>query len=270
MLTRDLLRYKIRSRQIYPQFIEPTDRQLLTCAEQLIAVFEKSPNTPRATLLEASKQIIDGTPGAPIVKRGLEKLLLDRTEFDTAPNEALIAFRRRLFMETSRLLSEEQFQDYTDYQHRVSQITAGESQPEIASLVERESASKLYADLPSCQPILSFRTLSAERLLHRYNAAQVQGLLLHCNAVTLRLADAMTAELRQLFKYLRFNQLLSTIRKEEELYQITVDGPLNLFYKTKRYGMNLANFFIAVLHQTKVGTYCRDPVSEQATFSVIA
>jgi predicted nuclease of restriction endonuclease-like RecB superfamily len=61
----------------------------------------------------------------------------------------------------------------------------------------------------------------------------------------------MTAELRQLFKYLRFNQLLSTIRKEEELYQITVDGPLNLFYKTKRYGMNLANFFIAVLHQPK-------------------
>ena len=35
----------------------------------------------------------------------------------------------------------------------------------------------------------------------------------------------MTAELRQLFKYLRFNQLLSTIRKEEELYRITVDGP---------------------------------------------
>ena len=61
----------------------------------------------------------------------------------------------------------------------------------------------------------------------------------------------MTAELRQLFKYLRFNQLLSTIRKEEALYQITVDGPLNLFYKTKRYGMNLANFFLAVLHQPK-------------------
>ena len=63
----------------------------------------------------------------------------------------------------------------------------------------------------------------------------------------------MTAELRQLFKYLRFNQLLSTIRKEDELYEITVDGPLNLFYKTKRYGMNLANFFIAVLHQPKWG-----------------
>ena len=251
MLTRDLLRYKIRNRQIYPQFIEPTDRQLLAIAEQLIAIFEKSPNTPRATLLEASKQIIDSTPGIPVVKRGLEKLLLDRTEFDTAPNETLIAFRQRLFMETSRLLSEEQFQDYTDYRHRVSQITPDESQPEIAATEEGELASKLYADLPSCQPVLTFRTLSGEHLLHRYNAAQVQGLLLHCNTLTLRLADAMTAELRQLFKYLRFNQLLSTIRKEEELYRITVDGPLNLFYKTKRYGMNLANFFMAVLHQPK-------------------
>ena len=101
------------------------------------------------------------------------------------------------------------------------------------------------------QPVLTFNTLSAERLLHRYNAAQVQGLLLHCNTLTLKLADSMTAELRQLFKYLRFNQLLSTIRKEGELYEITVDGPLNLFYKTKRYGMNLANFFLAVLHQPK-------------------
>ena len=251
MLTRDLLRYKIRGRQIYPQFIEPTDRQLLAIAEQLIAIFEKSPNTPRATLLEASKQIIDSTPGIPVVKRGLEKLLLDRTEFDTAPNETLIAFRQRLFIETSRLLSEEQFQDYTDYRHRVSQITPDESQPEIAATAEGELASKLYADLPSCQPVLTFRTLSGEHLLHRYNAAQVQGLLLHCNTLALRLADAMTAELRQLFKYLRFNQLLSTIRKEEQLYRITVDGPLNLFYKTKRYGMNLANFFIAVLHQPK-------------------
>lgn len=196
---------------------------------------------PRATLLESSKHIIDSTSGASIVKRGLEKLLLDRTEFDTAPNQELIAFRQKLFTETSRLLSQEQFQDYTDYQHRVSQIIAG----------DEKLKDRLYADLPNCQPVLTFRTLSPERLLHRYNAAQVQGLLLHCNTLTLKLADAMTAELRQLFKYLRFNQLLSTIRKEDELYQITVDGPLNLFYKTKRYGMNLANFFLAVLHQPK-------------------
>ena len=246
MLTKDLLQYKTKKGQILPQFVNPADNQLLAIAEQLIAVFEASPDTPRATLLDSSKQIIDSTPGAPIVKRGLEKLLLDRTEFDTAPNEELIAFRHKLFTETSRLLSEKQFQDYADYQREVLGVMSDESSTE-----EMELSAKLYADLPSCQPVLTFNTLSAERLLHRYNAAQVQGLLLHCNTLTLKLADSMTAELRQLFKYLRFNQLLSTIRKEEELYHITVDGPLNLFYKTKRYGMNLANFFIAVLHQPK-------------------
>lgn len=246
MLTKDLLQYKIQNGQIYPQFVNPADNQLLAIAEQLVAVFETSPNESRATLLESSKHIIDSTPGPPIVKRGLEKLLLDRTEFDTAPNEELIAFRHTLFTETSRLLSQEEFADYADYQHKVLQITADK-----APMEQTELSAKLYADLPSSQPVLAFNTLSAERLLHRYNAAQVQGLLLHCNALTLKLADSMTAELRQLFKYLRFNQLLSTIRKEGELYEITVDGPLNLFYKTKRYGMNLANFFIAVLHQPK-------------------
>ena len=240
MLTKDLLQYKIKNGQILPQFVNPTDNQLLAIAEQLIAVFETSPNESRAVLLESSKHIIDSTPGPPIIKRGLEKLLLDRTEFDTAPNEELIAFRHKLFTETSRLLSQEQFEDYPDYQQHVQ-----------AQFDESELGAKLYADLPSSQPVLAFNTLSAERLLHRYNAAQVQGLLLHCNALTLKLGDSMTAELRQLFKYLRFNQLLSTIRKDDELYQITVDGPLNLFYKTKRYGMNLANFFIAVLHQPK-------------------
>ena len=263
MLTKDLLLDKIREGQIYPQFVKPTDSNLLSVSEQLISVFEASPNTQRATLLETSKHIIDSTAGPVIVKRGLEKLLLDRTEFDSAPNEELIAFRQNLFIETSRLLSQSQFTDYEEYQEKVLQIAGDESQSEKGVLGDR-----LYADLPSCQPVLSFRTLSAEHLLHRYNTAQVQGLLLHCNSLTLNLTDSMTAELRQLFKYLRFNQLLCAIRHVDrhgdlslqeqketvgnnDFYQITVDGPLNLFYKTKRYGMNLANFFVAVLHQPK-------------------
>ena len=250
MLTKDLLQYKTKKGQILPQFVNPADNQLLAIAEQLIAVFEESPDKPRATLLETSKHIVDSTPGSPIVKRGLEKLLLDRTEFDTTPNEELIAFRQKLFTETSRLLSQVQFENYADYQRKVLGTMAEEPLSEVAPTAE-DLAAKLYADLPSCQPVLAFKTLSAEHLLHRYNTAQVQGLLLHSDTLTLKLTDAMTAELRQLFKYLRFNQLLSTIRKEEELYQISVDGPLNLFYKTKRYGMNLANFFVAVLHQPR-------------------
>ncbi len=250
MLTKDLLIYKIKNGQIFPQFVNPTDTILLSIAEQLITKFEESLNEPRSSLLEASKHIIESTSGTLIVKRGLEKLLLDRTEFDTAANTELITFRQKLFSKTSLLLSQEQFPNFEDYQQRVLQIVKDEMHHETEYLDER-----LYGDLPSWQPIMSFKTLSPEHLLHRYNTAQVQGLLLHCNTLTLKLTDSMTAELRQLFKYLRFNQLLSTIRKDKDgndgVFQITVDGPLNLFYKTKRYGMNLANFFVAVLHQPK-------------------
>lgn len=241
MLTKALLRYTIQKGHIYPQFVKPTDTPLLAVAEQLISVFEASLNTPRASLLDASKQIIERTPGTPLIKRGLEKLLLDRTEFDTAPNEELIAFRQHLFTETSRLLSHETFENYSDYQRAAFAAAGSKESP----------TDRLYADLPSYQPVLAFKTLSPERLLHRYNAAQVQGLLLHSDTLTLRLVDSMTAELRQLFKYLRFHQLLSTIRKTENVYEIVVDGPLNLFFKTKRYGLNLASFFGAVLHQPK-------------------
>lgn len=251
MLTKDLLRYKVQKGQILPQFVDPTDNKLLKIAEQIITVFESATEKTRSTLLDGSKTVIDTTPGTLIIKRGLEKLLLDRTEFDTAPNEELIAFRHKVFTETSRLLSQEQFQDYKDYQQKVCQILDKRS----GSAEEGELHNQLYSDLPGCQQVLSFKSISPEHLLHRYNTAQVQGLLLHCNSLTLRLTDSMTAELRQLFKYLRFNQLLSTIRKDKtengDLYEITVDGPLNLFYKTKRYGMNLANFFVAVLHQPK-------------------
>ena len=271
MLTKDLLRYKIRSGKIYPQFVSPTDANLLSVADQLITVFEESSDKTRSTLLAASKEVIDSSAIPLIIKRGFEKLLLDRTEFDTSPNEALITLRHNLFTETSRLLSQEKFEDYSAYQQRVLEVVDSESLADGSAADCKALGEQLYADLPSCQPILSFKTLSPEHLLHRYNTAQVQGLLLHCNSLTLNLTDSMTAELRQLFKYLRFHQLLCTIQRvqgaenthqrehnekkdkteNQNVFQITVDGPLNLFYKTKRYGMNLANFFVAVLHQPK-------------------
>ena len=158
MLTKDLLRYKIQNGQIYPQFVDPSDNKLLAISAQLISVFEESPDKKRSTLLEASKHVIDSTSGTLVVKRGLEKLLLDRTKFDTTPNEGLIAFRQKLFTDTSQLLSQEQFQNYADYQRKVLQIVENESSlPE-----DGELGDKLYADLPSGQRVLSFRTLSPE------------------------------------------------------------------------------------------------------------
>lgn len=241
MLTRDLIRYKILQDAINPEFINPADPDLLDAAEQLLTIFKSAEGKTRSELSEESKPVIEGAPFEAVIARGLEKLLLDRTDFDTAPDEELTQFRRELFTLTSQILSGEPLDGYDAYHERVQQELQKSPQ---------EISTALYSDLPENQKVTGFKPLSAERLLHRYNAAQVQGLLIHCHKLELRLWDSRPESLRQLFKYLRFHQLLATIRKDsEDQFWITVDGPLSLFYKTQKYGLSLAVFFPALLHQ---------------------
>ena len=243
MLTKDLIRYTTANDTITPEFIDPADPSLIAVAEQLLSVFETGAGKTREELSKESRLVIDSAPCPAIVARGLEKLLLDRTEFDTDSNDERFQFRQDLFARTSQLLSNEIFESLEGYQGRVG-IEFNQSPQALAD--------ELYSDLPAYQQVIDFAPLSANRLLHRYNCAQVQGLLFHCDQVTLKIPDAPTGSLRQLFKYLRFRQLLATITKDTEgAFWIAVDGPLNLFYQTRKYGINLANFFTAVLHQEK-------------------
>jgi predicted nuclease of restriction endonuclease-like RecB superfamily len=99
---------------------------------------------------------------------------------------------------------------------------------------------------------MKFRKITGEALLHRYNCALVQGLLLRSEKIKLKLPESGTASLRQLLKYLRFNKLLAKIsfdHKKRKSIDMQIDGPLSMFLQTQKYGLNLANFFPAVLHQ---------------------
>ncbi|MEZ4764708.1 MAG: DUF790 family protein [Calditrichia bacterium] len=247
MLTKDLLRYDAKSGQISPKFIDPEKPKLLTVASELIEIYKAAvgENT-RNQLAEAVKPVIDAAPFSAIVARGLDKLLQDRTEFDTAPNAELMDFRQQIFSETAQLLREKPFASEADFRQQVA-ATIGQPSETIAG--------ELYADLPDFQRVTHFKPYSAERLLLRYNVAQVQALLMRCSELTLKLSDSGAPEMRQLFKYLRFRQLLASIRKDDSGdFLITVDGPLNLFYKSQKYGMNLALFFSGVHTPTGVGS----------------
>ncbi|MBF0279713.1 MAG: DUF790 family protein [SAR324 cluster bacterium] len=243
MLTKDLLRNTIFKDEIRPLLIDPNDRELINAAEQLLEVFKKSVGKTRETLLVASKEVIDGIPCEAVITRGFEKLLLDQTEFDTSTDAELVQFRQNLFTRTSALLAQQVFVDLQAYHDQIREEFQ-ESHEELAQ--------KLYADLPPYQQVLRFKTYSPQNLLHRYNCAQVQGLLLRSNHLIIQLSEVQPKLLRQLCKYLRFHQLLAQITSESEgTYLITIDGPLNLFFQTQKYGLNLANFFPAVLHQPR-------------------
>lgn len=238
MLTKKLLKYKISGGKIYPQFVEPSKTDLLSTAAQFLRIFKKSIGLNRAQLTEECKTIIESQADL-IFARGIEKLLLDRTKFDTSVNEDLTDLRHKIFTQASASLKREMF-DIPEF--RIAIGTQFDTSPE-------ELSTKLYSDLPEYQNILSFNSLSPERLLHRYNCAQVQGLLIYSENINITLRNPSPEKSRQLFKYLRFHQLLAKIQSNNTNLLIEVDGPLSLFDQTRKYGLNLATFFPGILHQ---------------------
>ncbi len=240
MLTKDLVRFKLKGNQVKPDFIDPEDANLRQLAGNLLGVFRVAEGKTRSQLEEESKLLIDAAPVSGILARGFEKLLFDRVEFETAANEDLMAWRHELFLQTSGLLSRERFEDPESYR-----LAVAESRNQPAEALSKH----LFSDLPENQPVVRFRSFSPERLIHRYNCALVQWLLLHSNALTITTRQQETKAWRQFFRHLRFHQLLAEIgRTKSGAFKITVDGPLSLFQQTKKYGLSLAAFFPAVLH----------------------
>ena len=209
-------------------------------AAALVAVFEESLGEARQKLAEACTDLIDSCPADAQVMRGLEKLLLDRTEFEVPDDEETPRFRATVFRTVSDLLGARAYESFEAFQGVVRE-TLGED--------PRDLGARLYDDLPAFNPVVKFRKLTPELLLHRYNAALIQWMLLHTTHVEIQLSDADPAAWRQLFKYLKFHQLMVRIHKEKSGFLLRVDGPLSMFYQTKRYGFQLARFFPALLHQ---------------------
>ncbi len=220
----------------------------------MIAVFSGSVDDVREKLEDSTKQVLDAFPGNAVVGRGLEKLLLDRTEFDTTIKTESSELREKIFSCSSALLKGKALSCLRGFE------VGEEANPEeYRNAVAQEMgisavelASQLYGDLPPFQQVLRFRKMSAEGLLHRYNCAQIQGLLLRCEAMTVCLPESGTASLRQLLKYLRFNKLLCRISRNKDKAKsllLKIDGPLSMFVNTQKYGFNLANLFPAILHQ---------------------
>ena len=105
MLTKELLCFRTNKGKILPKLIEPEAPKLLRIANELVAVFSESVGEVREPLEWRTKQVLDRYPLNTLVGRGLEKLLLDRTEFDTEAKLELTKLREKIFSSTAALLS---------------------------------------------------------------------------------------------------------------------------------------------------------------------
>jgi len=241
MLTKDLVRYRIRKQIIYPQYIDASNPDFLETAGELIAIFDNGLHQTREAIQEQTSQIIEASPCEAIISRGFEKLLFDRSEFQEPDDADRPQMRDRIFRITSQALSSQSFESREAYENWVT---------ETLKKPARELGEQLYADLPGQHPLTEFKPITPLQLVNRYNTSGVQWLLLSAHQLKVTLSKTTPAAMRQLLKYLRFTQLLAKVtRPDRQTWIIHIDGPMNLFGQTRRYGMNLARFFPALLHQ---------------------
>ncbi len=239
MLTKNLLRVRTYKGKVSPLFLNPTDENILMFAQSLIEVFQMGQGKTQQEIEATSEEMIQAWGGEALIGKGLFKLLCDKSDFGAANQEDISKFRQRVF-EFSSVIIAKNMASWEEYRTLIAQEIG-----EDALAIEN----KLYSDLPMYNTLSSFKVTNAVHLIHLYNCSLVQCLLFSCESLTVQVPVGSAPFMRQLSKYLRFFQLVARIEREKEAFKISIDGPLSLFYQTQKYGLNLAQFFPAILLQ---------------------
>ncbi len=247
MLTSDLVRVNARGGQVRPSFVDPAKPAIRERAEALVACFADAVERS-ATRREIDQEIEDILGDGRDAKfvRGLAKVCYDRSSFETESVLEPAELRWKVFT-----LARERGPLALD-DNPFDRPVAGDILAQVASELDvtadavREG---LYADLAEAQRVQHSRIPDADWLLDRYNVALVQAVLLKATEVQLSLHKPSAPRVRQLMRSVKFHQLLHRASKKKGTLSLVLDGPSSLFHQSTRYGMQLANFFPAVLLQ---------------------
>jgi hypothetical protein len=240
MLTGDLALSWRRGDRINPRYIRTDDANYLQAASGLISIFEQNENSTRFELTKELDEFVGyGTDYK--IMRGLIKLLLDRCEFETSSAAEPIEIRRSLFLAAKNF-------------HPV--VRDENAKTEIIEIVAQELncnaeeiIPSLYADLSDNQKLVSFETLSPRELIDRYNLAQAQALLYKCLEMKLWIEPQSASGFREIFNAIKSFRLIHSIKGNAvNGYQITLTGPVSMFHRSQKYGVQMAVFLPALLN----------------------
>ena len=249
MLTSDLLQTRNHGPYIYPRYIKTEAPRAQALAEQLIAIFGDHQGKTRRELSDALNQYAQDSTDYRI-QRGLAKLLRDdRCEFSERSVAPPAEVRERVFglaRENHPVVLQ------PDMIHPVSRNDIlAEVASEYKTDVE-QLAWAVYADLPDNHILTRFDSPQPEWLLERYNVALAQALLYRCIRMKLSVLRNIPSRYKQLFKFVKFYQLMHTIQGDlDSGYEIVLDGPVSLFRLSQKYGLKLAVFLPALLLCTR-------------------
>jgi predicted nuclease of restriction endonuclease-like RecB superfamily len=239
MLTADLAQSWLRGGRTGPRYIETDDPDYLRDAAELIRLFAEHEGHARQELEHALEEYVGlGTDYK--ILRGLIKLLMDASSFETASPVDPIEIRRAVFLKARA------FHPLIDDEAARAQIVT-ETALELGCAPDA-LLGNLYADLPSNQRLIEFEHMSASELLELYNLAQAQALLYRCVQMRLSVEPQGTENYRELFAAIKAYRLIHTIKgSPSKGYEVSLDGPVSMFHRSQKYGVQMAVFLPALL-----------------------
>jgi predicted nuclease of restriction endonuclease-like RecB superfamily len=176
------------------------------------------------------------------VALGLRKVLENRCEYEVAEGVDPEALRHEVFHAAAQA-------------HRALPVRAEFDRnavlQDVAARLETTPHAidaSLYADLRGSEILMRFDPLSPEGIIHRYNLALAQSVLLRAVHVKIHIEGESPLRYRAIFRAMRFHGLIHVVSGDAEAgYTILVDGPFSLFDAVQRYGLRLAMFVPSLL-----------------------
>ncbi|HYT89743.1 MAG TPA: DUF790 family protein [Gemmataceae bacterium] len=247
MLTGKMVRVRYARDKIIPYYIDVEDTEWREVAERLLEVFRAHTGRTRGELDEELRDAF-GDATTQLVHSGLAKLLEDRCEFEVVSGHPPEQLRDAVF----RAAAAARRREVAPGEHAFDRAAV---LAEVATSLGMEAAAVdhgLLADLKSEQCLASFKDITAERLLQRYNVALAQSVLLRSTGVTVYVRGEPPQRYRQLFRLVKFHRLVCEVEETGPgAYCLRLDGPMSLFTATQKYGLQLALFLPSLLQ-------CRD------------
>lgn len=251
MLTAELIRARTVKGKLRPAFVDPNDPDLRDRAIELIELFRHAIGDRRADIEEMLEGWM-GDPTDPKLLRGLIHLVERRCEYTIDSQIPPHQLRQAVFREAAKRgpLAATRIEGGLPTAEDIFATVGAELNIDPTNM-----AQALYADHPDAMRLVTLDIpgsddeKAADWLLHRYNVALVQALLISAPSLTLQLRRPPPPRVRQLFRAIKFHQLIHTIVPEGDDYRVVLDGPASLFSQTSRYGVALARFFPALLLQ---------------------
>lgn len=283
MLTSDLVNARLYKKKVHPRYVNARDPDYLEMAARLIDTFNEHVGRSRGELDAELKEVL-GTDTDFQLHRALAKLLMDRCDFEEVSPLEPETLREAVFdLATEAWRSDrppaepeepeegggddEESDDGEFHRHQfdreaVLQRAAAELTDRLddadTAIDPRSVEAGLYADLKDEQRLQKWKRCQPDWLLHRYNVALAQGVLLRALEMEIHLGEASVARHRALFRKIKFFQLMHRIRKtkakkkgaegDEAGWHIVLDGPASLFQSSTKYGLQMASFLPTLLH----------------------